>query len=75
MDHRIFYIQDIIKEHFNEFHHEKMQFKMQGDVVNITYSCNFTSGSALFNRITRKRLDDFGLKEGIDYTISINIIN
>lgn len=75
MDHRVSYIEDIIKEDYYEWHHKNMFFNIKDGVVNITYTVKKTTPSigAMFRRTARKRLEDFGLKEGVDFIITIDI--
>lgn len=76
MNHRVSYIEDILKEGFNEWHHKHMFFNIKNGVINITYinPKTFPSGGLMFRRTARKRLEDFGLEQGIDFTISIEFI-
>ena len=76
MNNRVSYIEDILKEEFNEWHHKYMFFNIKDGAINITYTVpkTFPSGGVMFRRTARKRLEDFGLVQGVDFTISIEFI-
>lgn len=72
MNPKLLYIEDLVKSHYHEWHHSRMKFYLNGDMVFIIFETNnLPIDDSFYRRITRNRLTDFGLVENKDYKIKI----